>query len=90
MCGNDESVNFLREWLHLWHERRYQSRKDSSNRDQSDMQDYDDDYNGFDSDYDLEDITEDKSLQNVLLITGPVGVRGNRFCQNCGIHPMGT
>ncbi|XP_061363887.1 uncharacterized protein LOC133307395 [Gastrolobium bilobum] len=73
VCGNDESVNFLRDWLHLWHERRYQSRKDSSNRDKSDMQDDDDDYNCSHSDYRSEDIDEDDSLQNVLLITGPIG-----------------
>ncbi|TKY74279.1 ATPase family AAA domain-containing protein 5 [Spatholobus suberectus] len=30
VCGNDESVNFLRDWLHLWHERRYKSQKDTS------------------------------------------------------------
>ncbi|KAF1868973.1 hypothetical protein Lal_00048253 [Lupinus albus] len=71
VCGNDESVNFLRDWLHLWHERRYQSRKDSSIKDQCGTQnDY---FNCSDSDYDLEDCNEKDSLQNVLLITGPIG-----------------
>ncbi|XP_019430603.1 PREDICTED: uncharacterized protein LOC109337953 isoform X1 [Lupinus angustifolius] len=71
VCGNDESVNFLRDWLHLWHERRYQSRKDSSIKDQCGTQN--DDFNCSDSDYDLEDCNEKDSLQNVLLITGPIG-----------------
>ncbi|KAJ1388107.1 P-loop containing nucleoside triphosphate hydrolase [Sesbania bispinosa] len=73
VCGNDEAVNFLRDWLHLWHERRYQSRKDASNRDKSNMQDGDDDYNFSHSDYDSEDMDGEDSLQNVLLITGPIG-----------------
>ncbi|KAH1255873.1 hypothetical protein AAZV13_04G206200 [Glycine max] len=76
VCGNDESVNFLRDWLHLWHERRYKSRKDISDMDKSDMRDVgddDDDYKCSYSDYDSEDINEEDSLQNVLLITGPIG-----------------
>ncbi|XP_019438576.1 PREDICTED: uncharacterized protein LOC109344305 isoform X2 [Lupinus angustifolius] len=72
VCGNDEAVNFLRDWLHQWHERRYQSRKDSSIRDKIDIQD-DDDYICSGSDYDSEDINKEDSLQNVLLITGPIG-----------------
>ncbi|CAL0307858.1 unnamed protein product [Lupinus luteus] len=71
VCGNGESVNFLRDWLHLWHERRYQSRKDSSIKDQCGTQN--DDFNCSDSDYDLEDCNVKDSLQNVLLITGPIG-----------------
>ncbi|XP_057728037.1 uncharacterized protein LOC130943949 isoform X1 [Arachis stenosperma] len=76
VCGNDESVNILRDWLQQWHERRYQGRKNSSNRDKWDMQDGDDDdgdYNCSLSDYDSEDLTEEDSLHNVLLITGPIG-----------------
>nr|KYP55154.1 ATPase family AAA domain-containing protein 5 [Cajanus cajan] len=76
VCGNDESVNFLRDWLHLWYERCYKSRKDTSEMDKSDMQDADDDdedYKCSNSDYDSEDINEEDSLQNVLLITGPIG-----------------
>ncbi|RDX75060.1 ATPase family AAA domain-containing protein 5, partial [Mucuna pruriens] len=72
VCGNDESVNFLRDWLHLWHERRSKSGKDTFDMDKSDMQD-DDDYNCSYSDYDSEDIDEKDSLQNVLLISGPIG-----------------
>ena len=65
-------MNFLRDWLHLWHERRYKSRKDISDMDKSDMRDVDDDYKCSCSDYDSEDINEEDSLQNVLLITGPI------------------
>ncbi|KAL2317795.1 hypothetical protein Fmac_031671 [Flemingia macrophylla] len=60
VCGNEEAVNFLRDWLHLWRERCYQhSNKDSK------KQDNDDDHICSDSDC--------ASVQNVLLITGPVG-----------------
>ena len=51
------------------------------------MQDDDgDDYICSDSDYDSEDTNEEDSLQNVLLITGPIGVRWNLICRNCGMH----
>ncbi|XP_061341920.1 uncharacterized protein LOC133288219 isoform X2 [Gastrolobium bilobum] len=73
VCGNGESVNLFRDWLHLWRERRHKSREDSSNRDQCDIQDNDDDYNCSDNDYASQDINEEDSLQNVLLITGPIG-----------------
>ncbi|KAI9097944.1 hypothetical protein K1719_025715 [Acacia pycnantha] len=76
VCGNDESVKFLRDWLQLWHGRRYQSKKDSLYRDKGDMQgdDNDDaDYDCSHCDYDSEDMTEEDSLENVLLITGPAG-----------------
>lgn len=89
VCGNDASVNFLRDWLHSWHERRYQSRKDASNRDKSNMQDDgddDDEYLCSHSDCDSEDMNEEDSLQNVLLITGPIGVCGCLLCQNCACN----
>lgn len=87
VCGNDESVNFLRDWLHLWRERRYAGRKATSSKDKNDMQDDDDgDYDCSHSDYDSEDMNEEDSLQNVLLITGPVGVCGNLLWQNCHMH----
>ncbi|CAK8566401.1 unnamed protein product [Lathyrus sativus] len=73
VCGNDEAVNFLSDWLHQWHERRYKPRNKTSNRDTRVMQDDDDDYICSDSDYDSEDMNEEDSLQNVLLITGPTG-----------------
>lgn len=49
------------------------------------MRDVDDDYKCSCSDYDSEDINEEDSLQNVLLITGPIGVSGN-LLQNSCIH----
>ncbi|CAL5202973.1 unnamed protein product [Lathyrus oleraceus] len=76
VCGNDEAVNFLSDWLHQWHERRYKPRKETSKRDTRVMQDDDDDDDDYmcsDSDYDSEDMNEEDSLQNVLLITGPTG-----------------
>ncbi|WJX10250.1 hypothetical protein P8452_00995 [Trifolium repens] len=73
VCGNVESMNFLRDWLNLWRERRYPNRKDSSNKDQIDMPNDDGDYNCPDFDYDSKDVDEEGSLKNVLLITGPVG-----------------
>ncbi|XP_028774992.1 uncharacterized protein LOC114731905 isoform X2 [Neltuma alba] len=75
VCGNDESVKFLRDWLQLWHGRRYQRRKDALYRDKVDMQGDDDDHDYVCShyDYDSEDMTEEDSLENVLLITGPIG-----------------
>lgn len=79
-------MKFLRDWLHLWHGRRYQSRKDFPDRDKSNMPGYDDDYDCFHSDYDSEDTSEEDSLENVLLITGPIGVCKNLLCQNCSIH----
>lgn len=88
MCGNSESLNFLRDWLHLWRGGRYHSRKDSSTWDQSYIQDEDDDFNYSDSDYALKDINEEDSLENVLLITGPVGVSGNILCHSCSIHTL--
>ncbi|KOM41588.1 hypothetical protein LR48_Vigan04g178600 [Vigna angularis] len=76
VCGNDESVNFLSDWLHCWHERQYKSRNDNTDTDKSGMQDVedeDDDYKCSYSDCDSEDMNEKDSLQNVLLITGPIG-----------------
>ncbi|XP_075650549.1 uncharacterized protein LOC142621123 isoform X2 [Castanea sativa] len=67
VCGNDESVKFLSDWLHMWHERGFQISKVRTDGDQCDMQD--DDYRCSDS----EDIDEEPGLKNVLLVTGPVG-----------------
>ncbi|RDX85315.1 hypothetical protein CR513_33515, partial [Mucuna pruriens] len=73
VCGNKEAMNFINDWLHLWHEKNCPCRKDSSNKDHSNRQDDDDDYICSDSEYISEDINEEDSLQNVLLITGPIG-----------------
>lgn len=79
-------MKFLREWLRLWHGGRYQGKNDSSCRHKGDIQGDDDDYDCSHCDYDSEDTTEEGFLENVLLITGPIGVRDNLLCQNCGIH----
>ncbi|KAI4337809.1 hypothetical protein L6164_016181 [Bauhinia variegata] len=73
VCGNDESVHVLGDWLHLWHEKCYQRRRDSSHGDRSNLQYANNDYNYTDSDSDSEYLNEEDTLQNVLLITGPTG-----------------
>ena len=78
-------MNSLSDWLHQWHERRYRSRKDSSFRDKHDLLnkncDDDDDYDyDFSHDYDSDDISDEDFLQNVLVITGPIGVCENLLC----------
>ncbi|KAL5776969.1 hypothetical protein ACOSP7_009895 [Xanthoceras sorbifolium] len=70
VCGNTQSVKFMSEWLHLWHERDFRAIKDSSGSDKCSMQDNDHDYYGIDSD--SENVNGD-SLKNVLLVVGPVG-----------------
>ncbi|KAK9270529.1 hypothetical protein L1049_026110 [Liquidambar formosana] len=69
VCGNSESVKFLSEWLHLWHEIR--SSKNSTKGDKCVMQD--EDHSCYESDSDSENIDEGDKLKNVLLVTGPVG-----------------
>ncbi|CAI8605542.1 unnamed protein product [Vicia faba] len=70
VCGNNESLKFLRDWLHLWHERRYQNRKGSSNKDHIGIPNVDSEYNCPGDNHASKD---EGSLKNVLLITGPVG-----------------
>lgn len=72
VCGNGESVNFLSEWLRLWHERGSRSSKDLSVG--KNLAVRDGDYDCYQSDCDSENRDEDSSLKNVLLVTGPVGV----------------
>ena len=72
VCGNGESVNFLSEWLRLWHERGFQSSKDLTVGENLIVQD--EDYNCYQSDSDSENRDEENGLKNVLLVTGPVGV----------------
>lgn len=69
-------MKFLRDWLQLWRGRHHQSRKDALYRDKGNMQgeNDDDDYDCSHCDYDSEDMTDEYSLENVLLITGPIGV----------------
>ncbi|KAK3230659.1 hypothetical protein Dsin_002540 [Dipteronia sinensis] len=70
VCGNNQSVKFMSEWLHLWYERDFRAIKDSLYGDKGSMQDNDHDYYGIDSD--SENVNEDR-MKNVLLVIGPVG-----------------
>ncbi|KAE8077443.1 hypothetical protein FH972_016008 [Carpinus fangiana] len=71
VCGNDEAVKFLSDWLRLWHARSFHNRKDQAGGDQCNMQDGD--YYCSHNDSDSEEIDEDDRLKNVLLVTGPIG-----------------
>ncbi|XP_047963216.1 uncharacterized protein LOC125207783 isoform X1 [Salvia hispanica] len=66
ICGNPESVNFLREWLHLWHTRGSLIIRGCTDEVNSTPKDDDFDYQQTDDD-------GEESLKNVLLVTGPVG-----------------
>lgn len=77
VCGNDEAVKFLSDWLRLWHARGSHTSKDQAVGDQCNMQD--DDYYCSRNDSDSEEIDEEDRLKNVLLVTGPIGVCTNIF-----------
>ncbi|KAL1533632.1 hypothetical protein AAHA92_33492 [Salvia divinorum] len=66
ICGNPESVNFLSEWLHLWHTRGSLIIRGCTDEVNSTPKDDDFDYQQSDDD-------GEESLKNVLLVTGPVG-----------------
>ena len=72
VCGNDESVKLLSNWLHSWQQRGHKVCADTYSGDVCDRQDAD--YNCVQSESDSENINEGVSLKNVLLITGPTGV----------------
>lgn len=72
ICGNDESVKFLNEWLRLWCERHHQNGKCLNGLDESSSLENSNSYHLHDSD--LEFTEEGARLKNVLLIIGPVGV----------------
>lgn len=71
MCGNDESVKLLSEWLQHWHGRDPQISQDLD-RGISDVQS--DDYICSESDSDADNKDKKDGFKNVLLVTGPVGV----------------
>ncbi|KAI3525232.1 hypothetical protein L1887_03907 [Cichorium endivia] len=71
ICGNNESVKFLNEWLRVWHEKGSTTNKFSTNNDNWIMQGVDLNYSPTDSDSESTD--EETALKNVLLVTGPVG-----------------
>ncbi|XP_038701724.1 uncharacterized protein LOC119998458 isoform X2 [Tripterygium wilfordii] len=70
VCGNEESVKFLSEWLRLWRERDHKPSKNSIGGDESDIEDTYDDW--YPSDTDSGNI-DGPRLKNLLLVTGPVG-----------------
>jgi len=72
VCGNDESVKLLSNWLHSWQQRGHQVCTDTYSGDVCDRQDAD--YCRVQSESDSENNNEGASLKNVLLITGPTGV----------------
>lgn len=71
LCGNSESVKFISEWLHIWHERDVRGFKDSSGSENCSVPD--DNHDCYLDDSDSENIDEGDSLKNVLLVTGPIG-----------------
>ncbi|XP_024451631.2 uncharacterized protein LOC7463160 isoform X5 [Populus trichocarpa] len=71
VCGNDESVKLLSNWLHSWQQRGHQVCTDTYSGDVCDRQDAD--YYRVQSESDSENNNEGASLKNVLLITGPTG-----------------
>lgn len=72
VCGNSESVKFISEWLHIWHERDVRAFKYSSGSEKCSVPD--DNHDCYLTDSDSENIDEGDSLKNVLLVTGPIGV----------------
>ncbi|KAM7253025.1 hypothetical protein ACFE04_025643 [Oxalis oulophora] len=71
VCGNNESVKFMSEWLHSWHSGGVQANKDSTVSKKRKIKDEDYIYCESDPDSDYGD--EGASLKNILLVTGPVG-----------------
>ncbi|XP_038717111.1 uncharacterized protein LOC120010394 isoform X2 [Tripterygium wilfordii] len=70
VCGNEESVKFLSEWLRLWRERDHKPSKNSIGGDESNIEDTYDEW--YPSDTDSGNI-DGPRLKNLLLVTGPVG-----------------
>ncbi|KAL3504157.1 hypothetical protein ACH5RR_033998 [Cinchona calisaya] len=71
ICGNGEAVKFISEWLYLWHEKGSQTGKSSFHDEK--IVGHGIDYFCYQSDTDSENMDEEMSLKNVLLVTGPVG-----------------
>ncbi|CAO2834492.1 unnamed protein product [Amaranthus hypochondriacus] len=70
VCGNMESVKFIKDWLQLWHSMDFRSRKSSYSVDKHLIKNQE--YGSCDGDSDAES-EEVPGLKNVLLVTGPVG-----------------
>ncbi|XP_047310768.1 uncharacterized protein LOC124914297 isoform X2 [Impatiens glandulifera] len=71
VCGNETPVRFLSDWLRLWREKGSKSCKDPTLSDKHKIENIG--YASYHSDTDYEDEEEDTKLDNVLLVTGPVG-----------------
>ncbi|PKA49149.1 hypothetical protein AXF42_Ash010834 [Apostasia shenzhenica] len=71
VCGNAESVKLLSEWLKSWHERGMQSFQNDSSVKHSTSDCSEE--SSCDTELDLDEIIDEDTLKNVLLITGPVG-----------------
>ncbi|CAA7400890.1 unnamed protein product [Spirodela intermedia] len=69
VCGNNEAVKFLVEWLASWHERCLQEAKGRTSK--TICIDEDSDESLYENDSDSEN--DEASRRNVLLVTGPVG-----------------
>ncbi|CAA6664322.1 unnamed protein product [Spirodela intermedia] len=72
VCGNNEAVKFLGEWLASWQERCLQEAKGRTSK--TICIDEDSDESLYENDSDSEN--DEASLRNVLLVTGPVGYCG--------------
>lgn len=72
VCGNFQSVRQLSEWLKSWHDKGQKSGKKCSSREHYTVED---DEIFSETEFDMDDREDDFKLSNVLLITGPVGVR---------------
>ncbi|KAK9743391.1 hypothetical protein RND81_03G236100 [Saponaria officinalis] len=70
VCGNNEAVKFINDWLRLWHAADFRVRKKSRNDDNFVK---DDEYDSDDHDSYAENADEPSDLKNVLLVSGPVG-----------------
>eukprot|EP01018_Ginkgo_biloba_P035757 Gb_12785 [translate_table: standard] len=70
VCGNTNSVEFLNDWLHSWHERVFDTEKDRAKEHNSSR---DEDWGCFQDDSETLSKDGEDGLKNVLLLTGPVG-----------------
>lgn len=71
-------MKFLSEWLQHWHERDSRISKEVVDCVMGDMED--NDYICSESDSDSENKHEKAGPKNVLLVTGPIGVRAKNTC----------
>ncbi|GAB2235229.1 hypothetical protein Droror1_Dr00027724 [Drosera rotundifolia] len=70
VCGNNESVKLIKEWLQSWRERDLRTTNNFLNSTNGSRQET---YESTDEDCDSEYMEEGSFLKNVLFVTGPVG-----------------